>query len=158
MVFFSRHWEEILYISPLNILHVPHGSLPQWRIQSGLWLLLSTRRNRCIALFDLFVVPKVGFSFSIHLVAFLVACKVELFLCQDWQSGETLTLVFPWTLTLFRVVFSWVPRGNVLILFLPFPPTASLTCHSPHRFTAGSPTSQALCLILCLWFQQIETR
>ena len=37
-------------------------------------------------------------SFSVHLVAFLIICKVELFFLQNWQTEETLKLVFPLTL------------------------------------------------------------
>lgn len=40
----------------------------------------------------------VFFSFYVHLVAFLIVCKVELLFLQNWQIEETLKLVFPLTL------------------------------------------------------------
>lgn len=128
MVFFSSSWEEILYTSPLNILHTLNGSPfvgvlqgpmqpgprsppPTWRTQKT-WTVL------CLICF---CVPKVKSCFlSIHLVAFLTVHKVELFSLQNWQNGETLKLAFP--LTSFRVFLFWAPQRKCSNLFLPLLP------------------------------------
>lgn len=78
----------------------------------------------------------VFFSFYVHLVAFLIVCKVA-----NWRDSQT---CFPVN----TVLFFWEPHiGNVLILFLPSLP------QSTHSFTTGSICFSNI-LILLLQFQQ----
>lgn len=135
------------FIPPLSIhytsqLQPPFVQVPQ-NIQSRLWLFLSTwRRNKMWTLlcFICFWVPEIKSFFF-----FCPVCGISdrmssanfffVFFLQNWQTEETLKLVFPLTLDLFCVFLFRVPHrkcsNSVSSCILDLP-------QCPQSFTAGS--------------------
>lgn len=88
---------------------------------------------------------------------FWLYVKCNFLFLQNWQTEDTLKLVFPLILKLFHVFLFRVPHRKCPDSVSSFPPTASVTCQCPQSVTMGFTHFSSI-LILVLQFRQTEIR